>query len=122
MLLVLLFAAPPVRAAVDPASFQSLAFRQHPGAQLPLDAQLVDAAGRPLTLARALGGKPAVVVLEYLRCKNLCSLVLSGAVSAISAARLAPARDLNLVAISIDPRDSSQAAAATCEARYGRCS
>ena len=29
-----------VSAAVDPATFQNLAFRQHPGAQLPLDARI----------------------------------------------------------------------------------
>jgi protein SCO1/2 len=46
-------------------------------------------------------------VLEYLRCKNLCSLVLSGAVRAIADAGLKPGRDVDLVAVSIDPRDTA---------------
>ena len=119
LLLGLLLVAAQARAAVDPATFQNLAFRQHPGAQLPLDTALVDSAGRRATLASALGGKPSVVILEYLRCKNLCSLVLSGAVQAIANARLTPGRDLNLIAVSIDPRDTPADAAAS-QAMYAR--
>jgi protein SCO1/2 len=106
-------------AAIDPATFQSLAFRQHPGRQLPLDAVLHEPSGRPVSLATALGGKPAVVVLEYLKCKNLCSLVLSGAVSAMASGGIKPGSDANLVAISIDPRDSGRDAAAA-QAMYAR--
>jgi protein SCO1/2 len=109
----------PASAAVDPATFQSLAFRQHPGAQLPLDAAVEDSTGRPVTLARALGGKPAIVILEYLHCKNLCSLVLRGAVQGIASAGLTPGRDVNLVAVSIDPRDTP-ADAAAAQAMYTR--
>jgi protein SCO1 len=119
LLLALLSFPAPLRAAIDPATFQSLAFHQHPGAQLPLDAQLADASGRPSTLGAALAGRPAVVVLEYLRCKNLCSLVLSGAAQAIAAAGLRPGQDLDLVAISIDPRDTPRDAAAA-QAMYAR--
>jgi protein SCO1 len=119
VLVGLLLVAPPAGAAVDPSTFQSLAFRQHPGAQLPLDDTLTDSAGRPATLATALGGRPAIVILEYLRCKNLCNLVLSGATQAIATAGLAPGRDVNLVAVSIDPRDTS-ADAATAQAMYAK--
>ena len=119
VMLALLMVGAPLRAAVDPATFQSFSFRQHPGAQLPLDAQLQDSTGRSATLSSALGGKPAVVVLEYLRCRNLCSLVLRGAVQAIANAGLTPGRDLNFVAISIDPRDTAADVAAT-QAMYAR--
>jgi protein SCO1/2 len=118
-LLGLLLLSAPLRAAVDPATFHNFAFRQHPGAQLPLDARVADASGRSLPLGAALGGKPAVVVLEYLRCNNLCSLVLNGAVHAIADAGLTPGRDVNLVAISIDPRDTASDAAAA-QAMYAR--
>ncbi|HEX5237619.1 MAG TPA: SCO family protein [Sphingomicrobium sp.] len=118
-ILGLFLLAAPVSARIDPGSFPSLAFRQHPGAQLPLDAQLSDSGGRPTSLGKALAGRPAVFVLEYLRCKNLCSLVLSGAVRAVSAAGLTPGRDVDLIALSIDPRDSASdiAAAQTMYAR-----
>jgi protein SCO1/2 len=119
LILGLLLIAAPARAVVDPAAFKDLAFRQHPGAQLPLNAQLVDASGRPTTLGSALAKRPAVVVLEYLHCSNLCSLVLSGATRAMADAGLVPGRDVDLVAISIDPRDTPRDAAAA-QAMYAR--
>jgi len=115
----LLVLAAPASARIDPSSFQDLAFRQHPGAQLPLDAQLSDSAGRRVSLDQALAGRPAIVVLEYLKCKNLCSLVLNGAVHAIGAAGLQPGRDVDLVAVSIDPRDTTSDIAAA-QAMYAR--
>jgi protein SCO1/2 len=118
MSLGLMLAAAPA-GAMDPASFQQLSFRQHPGAQLPDDARLVDATGRPVTLRDALDGRPAVFVLEYLHCKSLCSLVLNGAVHAIASARLKPGRDVDLVAVSFDPRDNPTDARAAQE-MYGR--
>jgi protein SCO1/2 len=117
LFLGLLLMTAPAHANINPASFGGLAFHQHPGAQLPLDAVLKDSTGRPSTLGAAISGRPAVVILEYLRCQNLCSLVLSGAVKAISDARLVPGRDLDLVAISIDPRETA-ADAAAAQAMY----
>jgi protein SCO1/2 len=117
LLLLLAWIAVPASARVDTATFPGLAFQQHPGAQLPLDAKLMDAAGHPATLRSALAGRPSVIVLEYLRCQNLCSLVLTGAVRAISGAGLVPGRDVDLVAISIDPRETS-ADAAAAQAMY----
>lgn len=114
-----LLLASPAAARIDQAAFDGLAFRQHPGGQLPLDAQLRDQSGRPATLAQAIGGKPAIVVLEYLRCQNLCSLVLSGATTALIRAHLTPGKQVDLVAISIDPRDTSQDVAAAA-AMYSR--
>jgi protein SCO1/2 len=119
LILGLLLIAAPARAVLYPAAFKDLAFRQHPGAQISLNAQLVDASGRPATLGSALAKRPAVVVLEYLHCSNLCSLVLSGATRAIADAGLVPGRDVDLVAISIDPRDTPQDAAAA-QAMYVR--
>jgi protein SCO1/2 len=113
----LLLVVAPARANVDPGSFPSLAFRQHPGAQLPLDAKLIDSTGRPETLGAALSARPSVLVLEYLKCQNLCSLVLTGAVRAISSAGIVPGRDVNLVAVSIDPRETS-ADADSAQAMY----
>lgn len=101
----------PAVARIDSAHFSSFAFRQHPGAQLPLDAQFRDDSGHPITLANAIGGRASIIVLEYLRCQNLCSLVLAGATNALIESNLSPGRQVNLVAISIDPRDTVQDAA-----------
>ena len=114
-----LLVSTPASARIDSSDFASLAFRQHPGAQLPLDGELRDESGRPATLGSAFDGRPTVLVLEYLRCQNLCGLVLSGATAAMAQAHLTPGKDVNLVAVSIDPRDTP-ADAAAARAMYSR--
>lgn len=118
-LLALALVAAPAEARIDPSAFSHLSFRQHPGAQLPMDTQLFDETGRQVTLGQEFDGRPTVVVLEYLRCQNLCSLVLNGATSAMIRGNLTPGKDVNLVAVSIDPRDTTSDAAASA-AMYRR--
>ncbi|MBA2919456.1 SCO family protein [Sphingomonas sp. MAH-20] len=108
---LLAIAAPSAGAGLQPAQFGALAFRQHPGAQVPLDTVLRDERGRPVRLGALLANKPAVLVLEYLHCPNLCGLVLSGLVRDLKAAGLQPGRDLQFVAISIDPSEGPADAA-----------
>jgi protein SCO1/2 len=120
LLLCLALVAAPSAAAIDPATLSSLGFHQHPGARLPLDARLIDASGNTVTLDSAIANRPTILILEYLRCSNLCSLVLSGAVHAIRASHLTPGRDVNLVAVSIDPRDAPADAAAAQAMYVGR--
>jgi protein SCO1/2 len=117
LLSALLAIAVPLPAAVDPHAFAQLSFRQHPGAQLPLDARLIDESGRAVTLQQEIGNRPTLVVLEYLHCSNLCNLVLAGASSSLARAGLMPARDVSLIAVSIDPRDTA-ADGASAKARY----
>jgi protein SCO1/2 len=93
-------------ARIDAGAFNALSFRQHPGTQLPLDAALTDEAGHSVRLAGVFHNRPALVVLEYLRCRNLCGLVLRSAVHSLQSAGLKPGRDVDLVAVSIDPRDT----------------
>lgn len=118
-LLLAVLTTAPADARIDATAFAHLSFHQHPGAQLPLRTQLRDESGRLVTLGQEFHGRPTVLVLEYLRCQNLCSLVLSGATAAMSHARLTPGADLNLVAVSIDPRDTTRDAAASA-AMYSR--
>jgi protein SCO1/2 len=105
LLALLIFAGAPASAQIQPSQFASFAFRQHPGARLPLDAQLRDESGRSVRLGDYFDAKPTVVVLEYLRCPNLCGLVLGGLVAQMKQQDLQPGRDLQFVAISIDPRE-----------------
>ncbi len=102
---LLAIAAPAGAAGLQPAQFGALAFRQHPGAQVPLGAMLRDETGRPVRLGALLDGKPTVLVLEYLHCPNLCGLVLAGLVRDLKAAGLQPGRDLQFTAVSIDPNE-----------------
>jgi protein SCO1/2 len=100
-----LLAAGQAQAIIQPSQFASFAFKQHPGAKLPFDATLRDEEGQPVRLGSYFGSKPAVVIMEYLRCPNLCGLVLGQITAQMKQQKLAPGRDLQFVAISIDPKE-----------------
>jgi protein SCO1 len=90
-----------------------LAFRPRPGARLPLATPMTDESGRPVTLGTYFGKSPVILVLDYLRCTSLCGVTLRNLVAgALDKLPLEPKRDYELVAISIDPRDSPADAAA----------
>ena len=96
---------------------KDLSFRQHPGARLPLDAAFRDESGALVRLGDFFRGKPVLLVLEYLHCKTLCGFVLQDMGRALAQSSLAVARDYQVVAISIDPRDGPEEAR-TAKARY----
>jgi protein SCO1/2 len=74
---------------------------------LPLDARFRDENGGVAALRDYLNTRPAIVVLGYYGCSNLCSLVLDGLASALAAIPLRAGRDLEVVAISIAPLETS---------------
>ncbi len=82
---------------------QGIAFEQHLDAPLPRDLRFVDEAGKRVTLASELG-KPTVLVLGYLACRDLCPLTLEGAAEALDRGGLAPGTDYRALFVSIDPR------------------
>jgi protein SCO1 len=104
-------------ASASPIDFASFAFRPHPGRQLPLAVNLVDEHGSTVPLGHYFTGKPVVVVLEYLRCKSLCGLTLENVVAALDTLPLRAGRDYEMLAISIDPRDTPAENAQT-KAKY----
>ena len=53
-----------------------------------------------------------MLVLEYLHCRTFCGLTLRGLMTALDGLKLDAGRDFRLVAISIDPRDTPEDAAA----------
>jgi len=106
-------ASPALRAS----DMTELAFQPHPGARLPLAAQLQDENGRAVDLGDYFAKSPVILVLDYLRCTSLCSVTLRNIVEALDALPLAPGRDYRLVAISIDPRDTP-ADAAQAKAKF----
>ena len=114
---LLLSLGAPAEAQIQPSQFSGFAFHQHPGARLPLDAVLRDESGRDVRLGSYFGERPTVLVLEYLRCPNLCGLVLGSTVAQLKEQKLQPGRDVQFVAISIDPREAT-ADASAASARY----
>lgn len=95
-------------AAESPSDF---AFDQRPGAVVPLDQPLHAEDGRVVTLRQVGQGRPMLLVLGYFHCPNLCGVVRDDLFSALSLSHLAAARDYELVAVSIDPAETTADAA-----------
>jgi len=105
-LLVAVALASPAAAApsrIPAADFASFAFRQHPGAQLPLDVMLRDGDGRPVQFGSLFDGKPVLVDFEYDGCTTLCGVMLDRITASLRQLSLRPGRDYRLLAIDIDP-------------------
>lgn len=88
-----------------PDDIRDLGFEQQMGAALPMGVTLRDGAGRLVHLSDFFRGEPVVLVLDYLRCRNLCGVVLEHTSKVLSLTPLTAGRDYQVVAISIDPRD-----------------
>ncbi|HEX5507710.1 MAG TPA: SCO family protein [Pseudolabrys sp.] len=75
-------------------------------AQLPLATIFADENGKPLTLGRAVGTRPAVLIFADYTCTNLCGPILAFAAGGLEKTKLTPGRDFRLVVIGLDPKDS----------------
>jgi protein SCO1/2 len=105
-------------ASVGDGDLAELAFRPHPGRRLPLNATVIDEAGRSVAFGTFFNKSPVIVVLDYLRCTSLCGVTLRNLVAGtLDKLPLEPGRDYQLVTVSIDPRDTS-ADATAARAKY----
>jgi protein SCO1 len=121
--LALPWTAPPAEAghsAFTTAQLDALAFQQHPGAALPLDTPLVDENGRTISLGAFFGQRPVLIVMDYLHCETLCGFVLANLVRSLDNVPLQGGEDYEVLAISIDPRDTPAAARAAREQYLAR--
>jgi protein SCO1/2 len=107
--------AAPIAAAAEPAqppALQGVGLEDHAGARLPLDLPFTEVGARRVRLGDYFGdGKPALMVLAYVRCKMMCSLVLQATVDAVRAMPLEAGRDYRLITVSIDPDEEAADAA-----------
>ncbi|HME08235.1 MAG TPA: SCO family protein [Bryobacteraceae bacterium] len=94
-----------------PPILRAVGIDQKMGAQVPLDLPFTDDVGNPVTL-RQYSGKPMVLALVYYACPSLCNMVLSGLVRSIKDMSLSAGRDFEIVAVSFDPRETREMAAA----------
>lgn len=84
---------------------------QRLNAQIPMDATFRDEAGRDVTLRGLVNGRPVILVLAYYRCPMLCNEVMNGVVRALRVIEFEPAKDFDIVTISIDPNETPKLAA-----------
>jgi protein SCO1/2 len=111
ILLLLLLVALPFVVASAP-DFSGLAYEQRPGAQIPIQDIFRDDTGRIVRLDDLFEGRPLVLELGYFRCPNLCSVVRADLFEALRASGMMAGRDYAVVALSIDPSETSADAAA----------
>jgi protein SCO1/2 len=102
----LLATAAPAPGGGDGNDVAALSIHPHAGAQLPLGTTFSDESGRQVALQDYFGKTPVILVLQYLRCTSLCGVTMRNIVQALDGTPLRAGRDFQLVAISIDPRDT----------------
>jgi protein SCO1 len=103
---------PNLPAGQRPPILREVAFDQNLNAQVPLDTQFYDEAGKPVRLRDYFAGKPVVLALVYYQCPMLCSEVLAGLTTSLRALRFDAGRDFQVLAVSFDPKDAPENAAA----------
>ncbi len=96
-----------------PPGLQGVTVEQKLNDQVPLDLVFRDEFGRSLPLSTYFSGnKPVILALVYYTCPMLCNMVLNGVESTLKAISLDPGKDFEVVAVSFDPRDTPEVAAA----------
>jgi protein SCO1/2 len=104
--------APPQTQGYAPARLlQQVGISQKMGASIPLDLPFADESGRDVTL-RQYFGKPVILALVYYQCPSLCNMVLNGILRSIKSVDLTAGSDYEVVAVSFDPRETPEMAAA----------
>ena len=107
-----------------PGALAGVGIDQRLDQQVSLDLMFQDEAGRSVPLSTFFQrGKPVILVPVYYRCPMLCTQILNGLASSLKAVSLVPGKDFEIVAVSFDPKDTWQIAAAkkqTYLKRYGR--
>jgi cytochrome oxidase Cu insertion factor (SCO1/SenC/PrrC family) len=106
-------AQPRFQACPAAGGLQGVTIEQNLNHQVPLDLVFRDEFGRALPLSTYFSGhKPVLLALVYYTCPMLCNLVLTGMESSLRAISLDPGRDFEVVAVSFDPHDTPEIAAA----------
>jgi protein SCO1/2 len=117
---LLLSLVAPLRAAapnqedkrVLPSYLHGVGIDQNLNAQVPLNARFTDESGRAVKLGDYLGHRPAILALVYYTCPLLCDQILRGIVHGLRPLSLRPGRDFDVIAISINSKETPRDAAA----------
>lgn len=97
-----------------PDVLRDVTIEQRVNQQLPLQAEFRDHTGKTVKLGDYFqDGKPTILALVYYECPMLCNMVLNGLTSSLSIIKkLDAGKDFNVIAVSFDPRETPELAAA----------
>jgi len=120
VLLLIAAAAPAASAQLNeiPEELQGVSVEQKVGAELPLDLTFRDETGAMVRIGDYFRGElPVLVTMNYSACPQLCSVQLDTLADALREVDLTPGKDFTVLTVSIDPRETVEAAART-QAKY----
>ena len=126
-LLLALAAWAPFQKSTDPVQrfdpTQDVGLDQRLGEVVPGDVVLRDEQGRAVRFDQLAEGRPVILALVYYECPMLCGLVLDGVLRGLRPLAFDAGDEFVFVAVSIDPREGPELAAAkraALVAEYGR--
>jgi protein SCO1/2 len=105
-----------------PEALERVGLDQQVGESVPLDLEFTDHLGNRKSLGDYFDGRPVILVPVYYDCPMLCTMILEGLTKTLKAVTLDPGKDFQIVAVSFDPQESAEQAAArraTSVDRYG---
>lgn len=94
----------PGMAELSPNQLKEIGLNPSPGALLPPGVEFVSSNNAKLSLASAIGGKPAVLVLADFRCRFTCGTALAITAHGLSTTGLEAGRNYNFLVIGINPK------------------
>lgn len=97
-----------VAATAAQEKLKGAGFDQKLGAQIPLDLKFTDDTGAEVRLGKYFSdGKPVILTLNYYGCPMLCTYILNGVVDALKDVDFQLGKDIDVVTVSFDPRDTT---------------
>jgi protein SCO1/2 len=97
----------------QPTIFDQVGLDQKLNNQVPLDSKFKDETGKDVSLGDYFHhGRPVVLALVYYDCPMLCDQVLNGMTSALEVLKFDAGKEYDVVAVSFDPRETPELAAA----------
>jgi len=94
-----------------PPQLREVGIDQRLNQSIPLELSFRDETGRAADLGEYFGRRPVILALVYYECPMLCNQVLNGLLRSLRAVRFDAGRDFEVVAVSIDPRETPGQAA-----------
>jgi protein SCO1 len=94
-----------------PGLLSQVGIDQHLNQQIPLHLTFNDESGREVQLGEFFGKRPVILAMVYYECPMLCTQVLNGLVSALGVMNFDVGREFDVVAVSINPKETPALAA-----------
>jgi protein SCO1/2 len=99
-----------IPASAIPAPLREIGFDQNMGQPLPLEVTFQDEHGQTVRLGDYFGKRPVVLAFVYFECPMLCTQMMRAMASTFGVLSMNPGEDFEIVAISIDPRETPEVA------------